>query len=171
MSLLTKERTIEVYCTVRDGGDRLTRRHLKDLRSRNAAAASAAIHIDSSRNYQKIVGFGGSFTEAAAYALSKVSPAHRAEAIRAYFHPEEGLGYSLCRTHINSCDFSLGNYAHADVDGDTELAHFTIERHEELLIPLIQEAMALTATPIQLMASPWSPPGWMKTNGEMNHGG
>lgn len=171
MSALIEESTIEVFRTARDDGDRLTYRPLESVTPVEPGPSSAAVRIDASRTYQEIIGFGGSFTEASAHALSKVSAESRAEAIRAYFDPEAGLNYTVCRTHINSCDFCLGNYAHADVDGDTELIHFSVERHERLLIPLIQESIGLSDKPILLMASPWSPPAWMKTNGEMNHGG
>ncbi|MBU1260025.1 MAG: hypothetical protein KJ757_04720 [Planctomycetes bacterium] len=106
----------------------------------------------------------GDNTESAAYALSKVSSDKRAEVIKAYFDPVNGLGYSLCRTHINSCDFSLNNYAHDEVVGDTELKHFNIERDRKLLIPFIKDAMAVPGAKFKIFASPWSPPGWMKTN-------
>ncbi len=91
--------------------------------------------------------------------------------LKAYFDPQDGLGYTLCRTHINSCDFSLGNYAYDEVDGDVDLAHFSIERDHRTLIPLIRAALQVAGGPIKLFASPWSPPAWMKTNGQMNFGG
>ena len=75
------------------------------------------------------------------------------------------------RTHINSCDFSFGNYAYCDVPDDMELKDFSISRDRKMLIPFIKDAIEKAKTPIQIMASPWSPPAWMKTNGQMNHGG
>ena len=77
----------------------------------------------------------------------------------------------MCRTHINSCDFSLNNYAYDETAGDTDLKKFSIERDRKLLIPLIRDAMAVPGAKFKILASPWSPPAWMKTNGEMNHGG
>ena len=84
---------------------------------------------------------------------------------------ESGHGYTLCRTHINSCDFSLGNYAYAEVPGDTELKHFSIERDRKALIPMIKRATDVAGGALKLFASPWSPPAWMKTTGMMNQGG
>lgn len=78
---------------------------------------------------------------------------------------------TLCRTHINSCDFSLGNYAYNETSGDTRLKHFDISRDKQLLIPFIKDAMAVPGANFKLISSPWSPPAWMKTNGQMNHGG
>lgn len=131
----------------------------------------AAIFVDPTVRYQEIEGFGGAFTEAAALTFAKLPLEMQSEFLRAYFDPAFGHGYTLCRTHINSCDFSLGNYAYAQVDGDVELRHFSIDRDRQDLIPLIQAAQNTAGRPLKLLASPWSPPAWMKTNGDMCHGG
>ena len=93
------------------------------------------------------------------------------EILNAYFNLNSGHGYSLCRTHINSCDFSLGNYAYTEVAGDVNLEHFSIERDRRALIPLIKAAMDVCESKFKLFASPWSPPAWMKTTEKMNEGG
>jgi glucosylceramidase len=103
--------------------------------------------------------------------MSRLDAEKRREIARRYFHPAEGIGYSLCRTHMNSCDFSLGNYSCDDTDGDTELSRFSIERDKKYLIPFIREAGNVPAADFKLFASPWSPPAWMKTNRDMNNGG
>jgi len=130
-----------------------------------------SIFVDSSVQFQTFLGFGGAFTEAASVTLDKLPANQRQEILRAYFSPIEGHGYRVCRSHINSCDFSLGNYAYTEVAGDVGLKHFSIERDRLSLIPMIREAMALSDGKLSLFASPWSPPAWMKSNGEMNHGG
>ena len=162
---------VKVILTAKNTNDRLAVKTPLSLSTSNPSQSSAIIKIDDSSTFQTIVGFGGAFTESAAYALSKLSPEKRNEAIKAYFDPKDGLGYTLCRTHINSCDFSLDNYAYDETAGDTELKHFDISRNKRLLIPLIKDAMAVAGTDFKLFSSPWSPPAWMKTNGEMNHGG
>src|SRR5260221_12110227 len=96
---------------------------------------------------------------------------HREQFFKAYFHPTEGHGYSLCRTHMNSCDFSLGNYACTEVDGDVELKHFSIDRDRQALLPMIKEAQKTASEPLKILVSPWSPPAWMKTNGQFKGGG
>jgi len=159
---------VGVYLTAKCTGDRLT---LKDPVEFHRKHTSATIYIEPDLKHQEIEGFGGAFTESAAYALSKVSPEKREEVIKAYFDPLEGLGYSLCRTHINSCDFSLGNYSYVETPDDTELKDFNIQRDKNLLIPLIKDAMAVSGSSFKILASPWSPPAWMKTNGKMNDGG
>jgi glucosylceramidase len=160
---------IQVYRTAKHSADRLTRK--KSLSFGTQGFDAPFVRVDAHRRFQTIQGFGGAFTEAAAYTYFKMSPEVRSEIMKAYFDPVDGNGYTLCRTHINSCDFSLGNYAYAEVPGDTELQHFSIEHDRAQLIPMIREAGIRAGQPIQLLSSPWSPPAWMKTNGQMNHGG
>lgn len=116
---------------------------------------------------QRFQGFGGAFTEAAAYCYQQLPEPKRREFMEAYFGTE-GLGYSVGRTHLNSCDFALGNYACME---DSEDEAFHTERDEKYLIPMIRDAQKAAGRPIGLLVSPWSPPAFMKTNGDMNHGG
>lgn len=128
------------------------------------------VSLNPDQTFQQWMGFGGAFTEAAAYSLAKISPQLREEVLDAYFDKDVGLGYTLGRTHIHSCDFALENYTYVD-EGDKDLASFSIEREWKYVIPLIQDAMTVANEPLTILASPWSPPPWMKTNGEMNNGG
>ena len=93
----------------------------------------------------------------------------KSEVIEAYFG-KSGNQYNMGRTHINSCDFSLENYALCETE-DRKLKDFSIQRDKKMLIPFIKAALERAFTPIHIMASPWSPPPWMKTNNQMNHGG
>ncbi|UTE78179.1 glycoside hydrolase family 30 beta sandwich domain-containing protein [Rossellomorea sp. KS-H15a] len=158
---------MKVILTAKETGDRFSE---KEPVSFSEGRASTHIQLDRELKYQEILGFGGAFTEAAAHSLSLISPEKRKEIIHRYFDPSEGLGYRFGRTHINSCDFSLGNYAYVE-DGDTSLESFSIEREKKLVIPLIREAKEVAGGELSIVASPWSPPSWMKTNGEMNNGG
>ncbi|MCK4560012.1 MAG: hypothetical protein KAV45_09535, partial [Calditrichia bacterium] len=99
-----------------------------------------SIVLDANKKFQTILGFGGAFTEASAVTFYKLSPQKRQKIIEVYFDPDVGHGYTFCRTHINSCDFSLGNYAYVEVADDTNLTTFSIERDEQHLIPFIKEA-------------------------------
>lgn len=115
--------------------------------------------------YQTITGFGGSFTEASAYLLNQLSAENRSKIINAYFGTE-GAKYSLTRTHMNSCDFSLGHYSYAPVEGDTALQHFTIKEDREDIIPMIKDAMAVSEEGFKIISSPWTAPPWMKDNND-----
>lgn len=118
--------------------------------------------------YQTVKGFGGAFTEAASTTLDKLSRENREKILKMYFDPKEGIGYNIGRVHMNSCDFSLGNYTCVD-ENDETLESFQINRDKASVIPMIKEAMELSD--ISIFASPWSPPAYMKTTGEMNRGG
>lgn len=121
------------------------------------------IAINPDVEYQEILGFGGAFTEASAYHFYKLSPVLQKKVLELYFG-EDGSHYSLGRIHINSCDFSVASYSFDEVVNDYELKYFddnvTHDTYE--IIPFIQEAMAMSPFPIRLVASPWSPPAWMK---------
>lgn len=116
---------------------------------------------------QVIHGFGGAFTESSAYNYQRLPQGKRKEFLQCYFG-ENGLRYNVGRVHLNSCDFSLGNYSCMDGSKD---AAFHTERDEQYMIPLIHDAQKTAGEAIALLASPWSPPAFMKTNGDMNNGG
>jgi len=131
---------------------------------------SKLINVYPDIEYQSIEGFGGALTEAVAVTLDKAGKKIREKVLKDYFDPKEGLNYNLCRCHINSCDFSTENY-HYTKKNDYQLKSFDIKRDKQLLIPLINDAQKIRAERINMLASPWSPPDWMKTTGEMNNGG
>ncbi|MGZ8160858.1 MAG: glycoside hydrolase family 30 protein [Methylobacter sp.] len=167
---MTKQRLVKQFCTARDTAYRLS--ELAPIAFESATNFSdPSVFIDTAVKFQEIQGFGGAFTEAAAVTLDKIPSHLRQEILQAYFSPDTGNAYTLCRTHINSCDFSLGNYAYTEVDGDVDLKHFSIEHDRQSLIPMIREAIDVSGGKLKLFASPWSPPAWMKTNGMMNNGG
>ena len=126
--------------------------------------------VDPARTFQTIVGIGGALTDASAEVYAKLPADRQKELLAAYFDREKGIGYSLCRTNIHSCDFSSDSYAYAPA-GDRDLAHFSIDHDRTYRLPFIRAALAAASQPFTLFASPWSPPDWMKTNGTMLHGG
>jgi glucosylceramidase len=127
------------------------------------------ISILPGEEFQTITGFGGSFTEASAYLLNQVSAENRNKILEAYFG-ESGARYSLTRTHMNSSDFSLGNYSYAPVEGDVELNHFSIEEDMDDIIPMIKDAQAISKDGFKIISSPWTAPPWMKDNNNWRGG-
>ena len=160
---------MHVYLTARDCLDGLSRQ--SRLISTDDKQIADQVWVCPEKKFQQIVGFGGAFTEAAAITWQKLSPVRQDEVLKNYFDSEQGHSYSLCRVHMNSCDFSLGNYAHVEEPGDVDLNSFNIDRDRQALLPFIKAAQKVAKQPIKLLASPWSPPAWMKSNGQMNHGG
>lgn len=148
---------VEVYETSQKG-NKLTR-----ITEFPSADTTLVIQLKPENKLQTISGFGGAFTESSAYLLNKLSKKQRDTILRAYFS-KEGANYSLTRTHMNSCDFSLSNYSYAPVEEDMELEHFSIDEDREDLLPMIKEAMAISEEGFKIFASPWTAPPWMKDN-------
>lgn len=116
--------------------------------------------------FQNIIGFGGAFTESAGYCLAQVNKLIANNILDDYFS-NTGLEYSLCRTHIGSCDFSLSPYSYLDTP---DINSFSINRDKKYLIPMIKSAIHKNAN-LQLLASPWSPPAFMKDTNKLTLGG
>lgn len=136
---------------------------LKKVNEFSDSENKVVIQLNPEEKFQTITGFGGSFTEASAHLLNKLSKENRKKILDAYFS-ESGANYSLTRTTIASCDFSLKNYTYAKVENDLALEHFTIEEDKEDIIPMILEAKAISKEGFNIIASPWSCPPWMKDN-------
>jgi len=122
------------------------------------------------RTFQTFLGIGGALTDASAETFAKLPKEKQAELLQAYFDVKNGIGYTLARTNINSCDFSSGSYTYID-EGDKELKSFKIDHDMEFRIPFIKKAIASAGGKLTLFVSPWSPPGFMKDNNDMLHGG
>ena len=131
----------------------------------------ATVSIEPTVRYQKFLGFGGSFTESSADLLTEMTYETQDRIVDACFHPERGLNYTMGRMHINSCDFSTGNWACCETKDDKDLVHFSLRRYEKSLLPFLRRAESAAGQPLKLIASPWSPPAWMKDNGSMLEGG
>ena len=126
---------------------------------------ASIIKLDTSKIFQTITGFGGAFTESSAYLLNRLSKKNRDLIIEAYFGDgEKQANYSLTRTHMNSCDFSLSQYSYSPVIDDMELEHFTIKEDMDDLIPMIKDAMKTSEDGFKIFASPWTAAPWMKDN-------
>jgi len=157
MSCNSNQLEVDVYETSASG-NKLTK--LTDFES---SIKPSEIILNPNKTYQTITGFGGSFTESSAYLLNRLSKPNRDKILQAYFG-EEGARYSLTRTHIASCDFSLNNYTYAPDDGDITLENFSIDEDKDDLIPMIKDAMAISKEGFNIIASPWTAPPWMKDN-------
>ena len=120
--------------------------------------------------YQTLEGFGASLTEAACYTFSTMSEKSKKEFLADCFG-EEGLHYNMARMALDSCDASLDNYSAMDNENDKELKSFSLERDEKYILPFYEAVTEARQKPLTVMLSPWSPPAFMKTNGEKNHGG
>ncbi|HKO16331.1 MAG TPA: glycoside hydrolase family 30 beta sandwich domain-containing protein [Gemmatimonadaceae bacterium] len=148
--------------------------HEPDLRLHtDSAPALPTIDVDEHTVYQKMLGFGAAFTDASAYLIQeKMSAAQREALLQDLFARPNGIGLSFMRVPMGASDFSLRQYSYDDMPAgqtDSTLAHFSIEPDRRDKLPLIKRALAIDPQ-LTIMASPWSPPGWMKATGSLIQG-
>jgi glucosylceramidase len=132
--------------------------------------ADICVFVEPHKFFQTIVGFGSAITDASAETFAKLPINAQNELIRAFYDTNTGIGYSLMRTNINSCDFSSDSYTYVS-EGDKALETFSIEHDKRFKLPMIKRAFEVSKNKMTLFASPWSPPAFMKDNNQMLQGG
>lgn len=128
------------------------------------------VFVNPNVRFQKFVGIGAAITDAAAETFYKLTPEVQSEFLKAHFDKDQGVGYSIIRTNINSCDFSSDTYTYIE-EGDKELKTFSVDHDKKYKLPLIKKAFEVSKNNLVLFASPWSPPAFMKDTKNMLHGG
>jgi glucosylceramidase len=165
-------KSAEIYLTAKGTDYRLTKLDQEEFSELVQPDESfPAIMIDPNRSFQTIVGFGGALTDASAETFYQLPDNKQNEILDAYFSLKNGIGYTLCRVPIHSCDFSSESYAYTEVPDDKLLEHFSIDHDKKYKLPFIKKALQMAGNNMKLFASPWSPPAWMKTNNNMLFGG
>ncbi|NP_001039886.1 glucosylceramidase [Bos indicus x Bos taurus] len=134
----------------------------------NRTGTGLLLTLQPDQKFQKVKGFGGAMTDAAALNILALSPAARNLLLKSYFS-EEGIEYNIIRVPMASCDFSIRTYTYDDSPDDFQLLNFSLpEEDVKLKIPLIHQALELANRSVSLFASPWTSPTWLKTNGAVN---
>jgi len=171
--------TNENYVTS-EAGDKMAKQKNIEF-AQGQASAGNIIRIHPSITKQEIDGIGSSFTEASAFVLAHLDKDKRIEVMKKIYG-EEGANFSLTRTHIGSCDFSVeGKYSYLDKNGDTQLKSFSIKSDKDGfdpikypgikdqtydLLPMIKEAIEIKNqqkdSELRIIASAWTAPPWMK---------
>jgi len=129
-----------------------------------------SVFVNPNKSFQTLLGIGGAITDASAEVFAQLPPEKQKEFLTAYYDKDKGIGYSLSRTPIHSCDFSSGSYTYIE-EGDKDLKTFSIEHDRTYKIPLVKKAIEAAGGSLLLYASPWSPPAFMKDNNNMLKGG
>lgn len=162
---------VTVYTTANESNLRLSRTDTLGFKPMGQPLETqVCVFVDPARTFQTILGFGGALTDASAETYAKLPAAKQQEILTAYFDPNKGIGYTLARTNIHSCDFSSESYTYV-TEGDKELQSFNVNHDRQYRIPFIKQAMAAAGGRLTLFASPWSPPAFMKSTNDMLHGG
>lgn len=167
----TTNKAVNVFTTSDSGNLRIAKTDsgLKFQPFEQPKETDVCVFIDPNKTFQEFVGIGGAFTDASAETYAKLPKDKQTEFINAYFNASSGIGYTLGRTNMNSCDFGSESYTYV-ADNDSLLKTFNIDHDKKYKIPLIKEALK-TAGGLTFYISPWSPPAWMKDNNNMLRGG
>ncbi len=169
--------SVQVWLSTADGRKQLARE--ADVAFDVAAGEDTIIDIDAGKRYQAMVGFGAAITDSSAWLIEqRMSPAQRDQLLRELFGRDDGgLGIDFTRLSIGASDFSRAHYSLDDMppgQSDPTLAHFSLTPKiagtgADEVLPVVRAALAINPR-LKVMASPWSAPAWMKTNGSMLHG-
>jgi len=166
----TSKATVSAWLTTPDQTNLLTRQ--PDIAwTRNEKASGSTILADEQQSYQHMVGFGASFTDSSVWLVQqKLSVKKRTDLMNKLFHPCTGIGLSFLRQPLGASDFTTcGNYSYDEMPAgqtDTMLANFSIEHDRVSILPLLKQALHINPS-MHIMATPWSPPGWMKSSDSM----
>ncbi len=170
-SSVSKPGEVSIFTTSKDSDKRMS------LTGKAAFAPMAqpletqfCVFVEPKQNFQTFIGIGAALTDSAAETFAKIPKAKQDEFLEKHFDKEKGIGYRFVRTNIHSCDFSSGSYTYVD-EGDKELKTFNVEHDRKYRIPFIKNCITRAGGKLTLFASPWSPPAFMKTTGNMLKGG
>lgn len=152
--------------------DNVRNHHVQQIifSDQNAEQENELVCIYPEEVFQQVRGFGCALTEAAGYVLSRM-PKDKQDEIISACYGADGLGYCFARVPLDSCDFSLDDYSAIDQPCTDALENFTLERDEKYVLPLVKMVQKKATESFAVMMSPWSPPAFMKTNGNRRYGG
>lgn len=171
VSFSTKNKLITVYTTADSTNLKLSKTdNLAFSEMKQPLETQTCIFVYPDKKYQTFLGIGGAITDASAEVFAKLSPDKQQEFLNAYYSTDKGIGYTIVRTNMNSCDFSSEMYTYIQ-DGDAALKTFNIDVDKRYKIPLLKKVMNRIGKNASFYISPWSPPAFMKDNNNMLLGG
>jgi glucosylceramidase len=166
------QKTVSIYTTAQNTNYRMTKTDsgLSFSDYGQPAETQVCVFVDPTHSFQTMLGIGGALTDASAETYAKLPANVQKQFLASYYDATNGIGYTLGRTNIQSCDFSSDSYTYVK-DGDKDLTSFNVDHDRKYRIPFIHQVIAAAGGRLTLFVSPWSPPAWMKDNGSMLEGG
>jgi glucosylceramidase len=167
--------TVEVVQTSSSLAQHLTR--LGDLQFSTSPTPNrvAMIHVDDRARYQRVAGFGAAMTDTSAWLLESRLPAAAGSAVTDELFGAAGIHLNFVRVPMGASDFTKDGrpYTYDDMPrgrADPHLTHFSIAHDSAYILPALRQ-VRLSNPGVRLLASPWSPPAWMKANGALDNVG
>ncbi|CAM4082046.1 glycoside hydrolase family 30 protein [Flavobacterium branchiophilum] len=165
-------RTVEVYTSADNSLLRLSKDdkiyHFETMKQ--PLETQICIFVNPEKKFQKFLGIGGAITDASAEVFARLNPDKQQELLEAYFSKTKGIGYTVVRTNMHSCDFSSHSYTYVQ-EGDKDLKTFSLAPDQKFRLPLLKRALQTIGNSYTFYVSPWSPPAFMKDNQSMLEGG
>lgn len=131
------------------------------------------IEINAGKTFQEMDGFGFTLTGGSAFHINNMSKEKRHALLTELFaFDKENIGISYLRISLGASDLDAGVFSYNDLpagETDLKMEKFSLTPDKKFLIPVLQEILAINPE-IKILASPWSPPTWMKTNNETKGG-
>ena len=168
----TKSKLVTVYTSADSSNFRLsqTASNLQFSEMKQPLETQTCVFVSPDKKFETFLGIGGAITDASAEVFAKLPANKQKEFIEAYFSKEKGIGYTIIRTNMSSCDFSSDMYDYVE-EGDADLKTFDIKHDEQFRLPLIKKALETIGKNATFYISPWSPPAFMKDNKSKLQGG
>jgi glucosylceramidase len=166
---------VNVWLTTADLQTHLAQQNAVNF-SQGIGSAVIQIAVNEKQTDQQIDGFGASLTDGSAWLIShKMSKGQQDALMQALFSPTRGIGLDFLRQPMGASDLtapSSGEYSYDDMppgQTDPNLTRFSIQHDEAYIIPLLKQALRINPN-LKILATPWSPPGWMKSTDSMEGG-
>lgn len=132
-----------------------------------------SIYVDDTKRFQQMDGFGFTLTGGSAMLLQQMKAEERATLLKELFATDKNnIGVSFLRISVGASDLDDRVFSYDDLPAgqtDLSLSKFSLANDQTYLIPVLKQILAINPK-VKLLASPWSPPTWMKTNGEAKGG-
>jgi glucosylceramidase len=149
---------------------------LPDLEFGSATAVpEPVIRVDAGVRYQRVGGFGAAMTDTSAWLIERKTPVAAREALMSELFGPAGIHLNFVRVPMGASDFTRNGqpYSYDDLPPgrtDPKLEHFSIAHDQAYILPALRQARALDPA-TEFLASPWSPPAWMKSNDSLDNDG
>ncbi|MDE6479466.1 MAG: beta-glycosidase [Muribaculaceae bacterium] len=137
----------------------------KNLKMEGKASQTPVITIGSADKGHKMKHWGTTFNELDWDAFIALSRDDQDRLMHNLFSPDGDLRFTRGRIGMNCNDYGRSWFSCDEVEGDFELKYFNIDRDKTSIIPLIRAAQKYNPD-LTFWTSPWSPPSWMKINGD-----
>ncbi|KYN01328.1 Glucosylceramidase [Cyphomyrmex costatus] len=157
------------YTSTQDG--KRMQSSVVNFTAKNESKINLVLTVDISEKFQKIEGFGGAMTDAAALNIKNLSNETQQMLFESYFG-STGIGYTFTRIPIAGTDFSTRPYTYDDVSNDLTLSHFKLVEEDDLKIGYLNYIKSIMSNPdnLKILTTSWSAPAWMKTSNEITWG-